>query len=281
MEKSRRTIILLTPSYIQSGWTQFEYAVAHHRMVEKKIKIIPIIFQDISNVTNIQQGLSHLLRTITYIEWPGSDNHKNLSEFWERLRLSMPKKRSSSIASLTDSQFPRLSRFQNFREPSSSSEVTPFSTPNSERRSYMSSRQASIRSTLSAMSIYLNGSFRNSYKDTIFDVKGQVKPTGNDPLRSEKNSETLIPMPNIETRTSESATEATQAYQNEQEPDENHEAGQEPNDVAGSSMRLLGPKASGPGKLKIARLDVIIEGSSSPPTDITYCSFGQNNITAL
>ena len=267
VEKSRRTILLLTPSYIQSNWTQFEYAVAHHRMIEKKIQIVPIILEDISKVTNIQKGLRHILDTITYIEWPGSDNSKKLGEFWERLRLSMPKFRSSSRESLTINHSSKIWQFGNFQVPSSSSESSPLSTPHSEHRSYLSSRQPSIRSTLSTT--FTHGSFR--HKDVIISMKS-VKSVEIDSLRSNDNNQIAIPMKNTESDTPSERPDPLE------EPDENHKATEHnPTDVTGSSMHLLGSKASGAGRLKIVPR-VIIDGSSSPPTDITCCSFVQSTV---
>ncbi|XP_029640218.1 uncharacterized protein LOC115215177 isoform X1 [Octopus sinensis] len=98
VEKSRRTILILSPDYVISEWTRMEYQVAHQEMLKKRQKIIPIIFRDIS-IQELDKNLSYILKSITYLEWPGTSEQDSpkLSKFWEKLRLTMPKKREMLI----------------------------------------------------------------------------------------------------------------------------------------------------------------------------------------
>jgi len=38
-------------------------------------------------------NLKQIIKSVTYLEYPGTENEKKLSSFWERLELSLPKKR--------------------------------------------------------------------------------------------------------------------------------------------------------------------------------------------
>ncbi|XP_071119350.1 neurogenic locus notch homolog protein 3-like [Haliotis cracherodii] len=97
VENSRRTIMILTPSYIQSEFCRFEYQRAQHEMLKRKQRIIPIVLQDISeDRVYMDDTLSTILDTITYIEWPKDGNDKRVEKFWKRVELSMPKRRSRS-----------------------------------------------------------------------------------------------------------------------------------------------------------------------------------------
>ncbi|XP_041360206.1 platelet endothelial aggregation receptor 1-like [Gigantopelta aegis] len=102
MENSRRTILVLTPSYVQSEFCRFEYQRAQHEMLKRKQRIIPIVLQDISSDRMfMDETLKNILDTITYIAWPSDEQDKKVDKFWKRLELSMPKKRklTNSVSS--------------------------------------------------------------------------------------------------------------------------------------------------------------------------------------
>ncbi len=94
VEGSRRTILILTPEFATSPWTEFETAVAYRRMVELKSRLLPIMFRDITQMRNLSRSLQYILKSIVYIQWPGqSADSKEKEHFWERVKLSLPKKR--------------------------------------------------------------------------------------------------------------------------------------------------------------------------------------------
>ena len=39
----------------------------------------------------MDNNLKHIIKSITYIEWPGADDKKKIDDFWEKLKLAMPK----------------------------------------------------------------------------------------------------------------------------------------------------------------------------------------------
>jgi hypothetical protein len=94
IERSRRTIMILTPEYVQSEWCRMEYQKAQHEMLQLKHKIIPIVLADLSEVKDIDTNLKSIMNSVTYLEWPGNENSKRTDKFWKKLELSLPKKSS-------------------------------------------------------------------------------------------------------------------------------------------------------------------------------------------
>ncbi|CAG2220059.1 unnamed protein product [Mytilus edulis] len=107
VEDSRRTIMVISKSYIESEWCRLEYQKAQHEMLKMKHRIIPVILEEISNL-KIDKNLKAILSSVTYIEWPGESDSKKLEKFWKQLKLSMPKKQTSSssehISSISSSE---------------------------------------------------------------------------------------------------------------------------------------------------------------------------------
>ena len=236
---------MLTPSYLQSEWTKYEYDVALHRLIERKTRIVPILFQDISHISNIKEGLRNLLKTVNYIEWPGSESPKERSAFWEKLRKAMPQEK---VSWPPPPPFICLDQYD-FREPPSSLESSPFSTLTSRRVSYASSRQPSIRSVLSAVlttKLSQCPSKLGTEKDESFPMQNKDQ------------------LPNINNAVNH-AIEGTEEADEALEP--------VCDDLAGSSMQLLTRRTSAQEKLKIALPQIVIDRNYSPPTDITCCTF--------
>ena len=43
-------------------------------------------------VENMDKTLDHIIKTITYLEWPGDEgSDKEINRFWDKLKLVMPK----------------------------------------------------------------------------------------------------------------------------------------------------------------------------------------------
>lgn len=104
VKESRRTILVISPDYIQSEWTKLEYEVAQQEMLKRKQRIIPVLLDDISqSKSSMDPTLKNILSAVTYLEWPNdsSDEKKN-EKFWKRLQLSLPKKRNNSDTNKSD-----------------------------------------------------------------------------------------------------------------------------------------------------------------------------------
>lgn len=79
-----------------------EYQAAQHEMLMLKHKIIPIMYKDISHMkSEMDPTLKSVLNSVTYLEWPGEDvEKKKFDHFWNKLSLSLPKKKVHESPSL-------------------------------------------------------------------------------------------------------------------------------------------------------------------------------------
>ncbi|XP_077981658.1 uncharacterized protein LOC144436685 [Glandiceps talaboti] len=92
IEKSRRTILVLSPSFIQDDLCRFVFLKAQEEMLKRKTKmIIPILFEDISEVRQSDANIDSMLKEISYVTWSGDE--KDMAKFWNNLKYSLPKKR--------------------------------------------------------------------------------------------------------------------------------------------------------------------------------------------
>ncbi|XP_077998713.1 uncharacterized protein LOC144451688 [Glandiceps talaboti] len=91
--KSRRTILVMSPSFVRSGWCIYELEQAYHEMIDYQHKLIPIMFEDITDMPDLPPILQTILKTISYIDWSKNGTQKDKTKFWKRLIKVMPKKR--------------------------------------------------------------------------------------------------------------------------------------------------------------------------------------------
>ncbi|KAJ8305658.1 hypothetical protein KUTeg_016203 [Tegillarca granosa] len=92
---SRRIIMVLTPRYIQSEFTRHEYHSATREMFKLKSRIIPIILDDISGVKkSTDNNLKKLISHVRSLKWSNEGNKEKENKFWEKVRLSMPKRQT-------------------------------------------------------------------------------------------------------------------------------------------------------------------------------------------
>ncbi|XP_070574191.1 uncharacterized protein [Ptychodera flava] len=94
IKDSRRTILVLSPAFVESEWCDYEVLMAHKEMVGLRQKLIPLMFEDIGHMTGLRPSLQAILNTITYIEWPKEGGERDMEKFWKRLVKAMPRKRS-------------------------------------------------------------------------------------------------------------------------------------------------------------------------------------------
>lgn len=115
-ENSRRTILVISPRYLESEWARMEYQRAQYETLKRKQRIIPVMLEDVSNFgDNMDPNLAYILKTVTYLEHPGpTADSKEMEKFWKRLQLSMPKKRdTSSSTSLAENDATPMSILSN------------------------------------------------------------------------------------------------------------------------------------------------------------------------
>jgi hypothetical protein len=96
VEQSRRTILLISPEYLQEEWPRFEYVLAQQEMLRLRHRVIPVILRDISHVTDVDPVLKNMMKSLTCIVWPQEDDNRAVQKFWKRIELAMPKKSTKS-----------------------------------------------------------------------------------------------------------------------------------------------------------------------------------------
>ncbi|BFY99948.1 hypothetical protein BsWGS_02988 [Bradybaena similaris] len=71
VEKSRRTIMIITPDYITNEWSRFEYLIAQRQALKLHQRIIPIILEDVGKESvNMDKSLKHILDSIKCLKYP-------------------------------------------------------------------------------------------------------------------------------------------------------------------------------------------------------------------
>ena len=89
MDRSRCLLLLVSESFLLSQWCQFEMNLAQHRLLEtRREKLILVLLEDIP-VRKQPKTLKYLMRTKTYIKWPGSGSVEEKQMFWKRLKKAI------------------------------------------------------------------------------------------------------------------------------------------------------------------------------------------------
>lgn len=70
-------------------------------MLNFKMRIIPVILEDISQCDSINPTLKAILQSVTYITYPGTQaDERQMHKFWKRVHLSMPKRKSTDTSEM-------------------------------------------------------------------------------------------------------------------------------------------------------------------------------------
>lgn len=99
IRNSRKTILLLTPKFIQSEWCDFELAMSRNKLFASGRDVVIAVILKPLPVGSINGRVYNVLKSRLYLEWNPDDIHAQ-ELFWAKLTDAL---RSGQTLDLTDS----------------------------------------------------------------------------------------------------------------------------------------------------------------------------------
>ena len=87
--RSRRTILILTPHFVDSEWCHFEMELAHMRLFNENRDVLILVMLEEVPDNKLTLSLRQLLCTQDFFKWPKDKVGQDL--FWKRLRAELMK----------------------------------------------------------------------------------------------------------------------------------------------------------------------------------------------
>nr|XP_002741808.1 PREDICTED: toll-like receptor 2 type-2-like [Saccoglossus kowalevskii] len=87
VQKSRKTVFILTKSFIESEWCYFELEMVRQQMFDEHRDLAILIMKENLPTGDMPGLLKYLMRKGNYIEW--SDNKHGQKLFWSKLDAAL------------------------------------------------------------------------------------------------------------------------------------------------------------------------------------------------
>ncbi len=88
MNRSRKTIILVSQNFLDGNWTMWEYQLAQSRALERRDTLIVVLLEDIP-MRKMPRGLNKLIKDRAHMEW--TDDPIGQDVFWRKMRKALQK----------------------------------------------------------------------------------------------------------------------------------------------------------------------------------------------
>ncbi|XP_046355786.2 toll-like receptor 2 type-2 [Haliotis rufescens] len=86
LQASRKVVMVLSNSFSQSPWCQFELTLVQKRSLEQDEGYLVVVLLEEIHARNMTSSLYALLQTTTYITWPEQEEDRCM--FWDRVKIS-------------------------------------------------------------------------------------------------------------------------------------------------------------------------------------------------
>ena len=83
IKQSRKTILLVTKSFLKSKWCTFAARSAQTHHIMRPTGLIAVVFSGVHEISSKHSLLNDLLDTVTCLDWPGDKNRQSM--FWLQL----------------------------------------------------------------------------------------------------------------------------------------------------------------------------------------------------